>query len=82
MQYNKFVKNSFKDFIYPTVSYADLIIPGSRNNRISVDFIVEHIKNVAKKKNLFSTAQETKVFLFGENEYYNCNVNKNYHHSI
>lgn len=66
-QYNKFVKNSFRDFIYPTIGYADLVIPGSRNNRISVDFIVQHIKNVARKKNIFKTAQDTKVFLFGEN---------------
>jgi uridine kinase len=64
-QYNKFVKNAFRDFIYPTIGYADLVIPGSRNNRISVDFIVQHIKNVARKKNIFKTAQDTKVFLFG-----------------
>lgn len=64
-QYNKFVKNSFRDFIYPTIGYADLVIPGARNNRISVDFIVQHIKNVAKKKNIFKTAQDTKVVLFG-----------------
>lgn len=57
MQYNRFVKNAFRDFIYPTINFADLVIPGSRNNRISVDFIVEHIKNVAKKKNIFKTAQ-------------------------
>ena len=53
MQYNKFVKNAFRDFIYPTIGYADLVIPGSRNNRISVDFIVQHIKNMAKKINIF-----------------------------
>lgn len=82
MQYNKFVKNSFRDFIYPTINYADLVIPGSRNNRISVDFIVEHIKNVAKKKNIFKTAQDTKIFLFGENEYFDTNVKSNYRESI
>lgn len=65
MQYNKFVKNAFRDFIYPTISYADLVIPGSRNNRISVDFIVQHIKNMAKKINLFEKAYKTKYFLFG-----------------
>lgn len=81
-QYNKFVKNAFRDFIYPTIGYADLVIPGSRNNRISVDFIVQHIKNVARKKNIFKTAQDTKVFLFGENEYFDLNVKKNYKDSI
>ena len=48
-QYNKFVKNAFRDFISPTITYADIVIPGHRNNRISVDFIVQHIKNMAKK---------------------------------
>ena len=67
MQYNKFVKNAFRDFIYPTIGYADLVIPGSRNNRISVDFIVQHIKNMAKKINIFQKAAKTKVYLIGEN---------------
>ena len=66
-QYNLFVKNAFRDFIYPTISYADLVIPGQRNNRISVDFIVQHIKNMAKKINIFEKAHKTKVFMFGEN---------------
>ena len=66
-QYNKFVKNAFRDFIYPTIAYADIVIPGHRNNRISVDFIVQHIKNMAKKMNLFEKASKTRVFLFGEN---------------
>ena len=48
-QYNKFVKNAFRDFILPTIVYADIIIPGFRNNRISVDFIVQHIKNMAMR---------------------------------
>lgn len=65
MQYNKFVKNAFRDFIYPTIAYADLVIPGSRNNRISVDFIVQHIKNMAKKINIFEKAAKTKIYLIG-----------------
>ena len=64
-QYNKFVKNAFRDFISPTIGYADLVIPGSRNNRISVDFIVQHIKNMAKKINIFEKASKTKMYLFG-----------------
>lgn len=48
-QYNKFVKGAYKDFIYPTIRYADLIVPGSRNNKVSVDFIVRHMKNMTKE---------------------------------
>jgi uridine kinase len=48
MQYNRFVKSSYKDFIYPTIRYADLIVPGSRNNRVSIDFIVRHMKNMTR----------------------------------
>jgi uridine kinase len=49
VQYNRFVKDSFRDFILPTQIYADIIIPGFRNNRVSVDFIVQHIKNIARR---------------------------------
>ena len=66
-QYNKFVKDAYRDFVYPTIKYADLVIPGFRNNRISVDFIVQHIKNLAKKINLFEKAYKTKLFILGEN---------------
>ena len=48
-QYNKFVKKAFRDFILPTAVYADIIIPGFRNNRVSVDFIVQNIKNMPKR---------------------------------
>ena len=66
-QYNKFVKDAYRDFVYPTIKYADLVIPGFRNNRISVDFIVQRIKNLAKKINLFEKAYKTKLFILGEN---------------
>lgn len=69
-QYNKFVKKAFHDFIEPSMKYADLIIPGSRNNRVSVDFIVQHIKNIAKHMVFKEQAKRTKIYCFGENEYY------------
>lgn len=81
-QYNKFVKNAFRDFIYPTVAYADLVIPGHRNNRISVDFIVQHIKNMAKKINILEKASRTRVFLVGETDYYDRNVSLDYKNSV
>lgn len=39
-QYNTFVKRSFDNYIKPTMNYADMIVPGSRNNSVSVSFIV------------------------------------------
>lgn len=50
MQYNRFVKSSYNDFIYPTIRYADLIVPGGRNNRVSIDFIVRHMKNMNRER--------------------------------
>ena len=69
-QYNKFVKNAFRDFILPTVVYADIIIPGFRNNRVSVDFIVQNIKNMARRITFKERALKTKTFIFGESEIY------------
>jgi len=65
MQYNRFVKNSFKNFILPTIIYADIIIPGFRNNRVSVDFIVQHIKNIARRITYKERASLTKIYIFG-----------------
>jgi len=70
MQYNKFVKNAFRDFILPTNVYADIIIPGFRNNRVSVDFIVQHIKNMAMRITFKERAIKTRTFIFGESELY------------
>lgn len=48
-QYYQFVKDAYKDYIYPTIRYADLIVPGSRNNKVSVEFIVRHMKNMTRE---------------------------------
>ena len=37
---------------------------------------------MAKKINLFEKALKTKVFLFGENEYFDKNIKKNYQTSM
>ena len=43
MQYSKFVKPAFDDFILPTKKYADIIIPRGGDNHVAVDLIVQHI---------------------------------------
>jgi uridine kinase len=47
-QYNRFVKRAFDDYIRPTMNYADIIVPGSRNNTVAISFIVNHLKNMNK----------------------------------
>ncbi|KAL0490674.1 uridine kinase [Acrasis kona] len=44
-QYEKFVKNSFDDYIMPTKKYADMIIPRGGANKVAIDLLVEHIKS-------------------------------------
>jgi hypothetical protein len=44
LQYSKFVKPAFDDFILPTKKYADIIIPRGGDNHVAVDLIVQHIR--------------------------------------
>lgn len=44
MQYSKFVKPAFEDFILPTKKYADIIIPRGGDNHVAIDLIVQHIR--------------------------------------
>ena len=43
MQYAKFVKPAFDDFVLPSKKYADVIIPRGGDNHVAVDLIVQHI---------------------------------------
>ena len=44
LQYAKFVKPAFDDFVLPTKKYADVIIPRGGDNHVAVDLIVQHIR--------------------------------------
>ncbi|KAF9617847.1 hypothetical protein IFM89_039029 [Coptis chinensis] len=44
VQYAKFVKPAFDDFILPSKKYADVIIPRGGDNHVAVDLIVQHIR--------------------------------------
>lgn len=44
IQYSKFVKPAFEDFILPTKKYADIIIPRGGDNHVAIDLIVQHIR--------------------------------------
>lgn len=43
LQYAKFVKPSFEEFILPSKKYADIIIPWGGDNVVAIDLIVQHI---------------------------------------
>jgi uridine kinase len=44
LQYEKFVKPSFDEYILPTKKYADIIIPRGGDNYVAIDLIVQHIR--------------------------------------
>ena len=44
MQYAKFVKPAFDDFVLPSKKYADVIIPRGGDNHVALDLIVQHIR--------------------------------------
>lgn len=43
LQYARFVKPSFEEFILPTKKFADIIIPRGGDNDVAIDLIVQHI---------------------------------------
>eukprot|EP00026_Physarum_polycephalum_P014724 Phypoly_transcript_15271.p1 GENE.Phypoly_transcript_15271~~Phypoly_transcript_15271.p1 ORF type:complete len:269 (+),score=34.41 Phypoly_transcript_15271:103-807(+) len=44
-QYEKFVKPSFEEFIFPTKKYADVIIPRGVDNQVAINLLVQHIRS-------------------------------------
>lgn len=44
IQYIRFVKPAFDDFILPTKKFADIIIPRGGDNPVAIDLIVQHIR--------------------------------------
>lgn len=43
LQYAKFVKPAFDDFVLPSKKYADVIVPRGGDNHVAVDLITQHI---------------------------------------
>lgn len=48
------------------MKYADLVIPGFRNNKTSVTFIVEHLKTLTRQMEFFKSALTTRIYFYGE----------------
>ncbi|KAJ3506644.1 hypothetical protein NLJ89_g6762 [Agrocybe chaxingu] len=48
-QYLRYVKPSYDNFVRPTASYADIIVPGS-NNSVAIDLICTHIREKLEER--------------------------------
>lgn len=42
-RYNRFVKSDFEKYVKPQMKYADIIVPGGKNNQIGIQMIVDVI---------------------------------------
>ncbi|KAI8923590.1 uridine kinase [Entophlyctis helioformis] len=51
-QYRRFVKPSFDDYIYPTVKFADVIIPRGLDNVAAIDLITKHVSRQLNERGL------------------------------
>lgn len=51
-QYNRFVKPSFDEYIYPTMKYADVIIPRGSENVVAINLVVKNIKRSLEEKGI------------------------------
>ncbi|KAJ1674321.1 Uridine kinase, partial [Spiromyces aspiralis] len=52
-QYKRFVKPSFDEFVKPTMSNADVIIPRGMANTVAIDLITKHIQRQLNERELF-----------------------------
>jgi len=55
VQYAKFVKPAFDDFVLPSKKYADVIIPRGGDNHVAIDLIVQHIRTKLGQHDLCKT---------------------------
>ena len=51
-QYSKFVKPAFDEYIYPTMKYADMIIPRGLDNVAAIDLITKHVSRQLNDRGL------------------------------
>eukprot|EP00123_Amoebidium_parasiticum_P021063 comp60933_c0_seq1/m.47879 comp60933_c0_seq1/g.47879 ORF comp60933_c0_seq1/g.47879 comp60933_c0_seq1/m.47879 type:complete len:482 (-) comp60933_c0_seq1:80-1525(-) len=49
-QYNTFVKPAFDEFIYPSMKYADVVVPRGADNTAAMDLIVKHVQRKLKER--------------------------------
>ena len=45
VQYNRFVKKAYDEYIKPTMRYANIIVPFGSDNTTAIDFIVTNLRS-------------------------------------
>lgn len=65
-QYNRFVKPSYIEFIKPCIDFADLIVPGGKDNTVSIKFIVQNLKNILKEIGKIKEYIKSTLFFHGD----------------
>jgi len=58
MQYNRFVKTSYDEFIKPSMKYADIIIPHGRSNTVAIDFVLQNLKTRISVEDISPTLKD------------------------
>ncbi|XP_062503025.1 uridine-cytidine kinase 2-like [Corticium candelabrum] len=53
-RYSSLVKPAFEDFTLPTKKYADIIIPRGSDNKVAIDVIVEHLREIISTGEIFN----------------------------
>lgn len=49
IQYNRFVKKAYDEYIKPTMKYANIIVPFGSDNTTAIDFIVQNLRYKLKE---------------------------------
>jgi uridine kinase len=62
LQYEKFVKPAFEDYILPTKKYADVIIPRGSDNIVAINLIVQHIRTKLDERDPTKLSNSTNFF--------------------
>ena len=61
-QYNRFVKPAYDQFIKPSAKYADIIVPGSHDNSVAINFIVQNLKNNLQRIDELKTSMRENLY--------------------
>ena len=44
VQYNRFVKPAYDDYIKPTMNQADIIVPKGAHNKVAINLVLQNLK--------------------------------------
>jgi uridine kinase len=50
LQYERFVKPAFDEFVQPTMQYADIVVPRGVDNKVAIDLIASHVANKMRER--------------------------------